>query len=92
MRTNRFTSEQRAELRKKETEHGRQNTGERRQERGERRQEYASGSNVPSPTGGGLGWGLLPSPHSSYNPVGVNTAATQYKGGCGTCGKNISYG
>jgi len=27
----------------------------------------------------------------SYNPLGANTAATTYKGICGTCGKNISY-
>ena len=27
-----------------------------------------------------------------YNSVGANTAGTTYKGGCGGCGKNISYG
>ena len=25
------------------------------------------------------------------NPMGANTTATTYRGGCGGCGKNISY-
>ena len=77
--TNRLTPEQRGELEKKER-------GVRSKNKGDRSQEKMSGVARPIPSVSLL---LSPSP---YNPVGVNTAVTQYRGGCGTCGKNISYG
>ena len=55
---------------------------------------------IVSRSGGGLAASVPPEsapkvvfepPKKKYNSVGANSAATQYKGACGTCGKNISY-
>ena len=32
-----------------------------------------------------------PKQKKKYNPHGANTSSTTYKGGCSTCGQNISY-
>ena len=77
MITNRLTPEQRGELEKKER-------GVRSKNKGDRSQEKMSGVARPIPSVSLL---LSPSNSSPYNPVGVNTAATQYRGGCGTCGR-----
>ena len=77
MKTGRLTEEQQAELEKRLAE---RMPSER--QTADRRLQQSPAVRPATPA---------PAPRQ-YNPVGTNTAATTYKGGCGTCGRNISYG